>query len=281
MHATYRRSPPFRGVDAVGLGLASALTLVQPAAARPKAFMELGFISGWSGAPVAEVSNVPEAVRYVPTHPDDKGLWQDAIPVRDKPLSPYAALHWVSGRFGFRWPDEADRYSLAFGLEAVTLNSTRRESFNRRRDLAEANYGSDEGPVRGEGTALTYYSIDSDYPLGGRWAAFLEVRGGRSPGNSLGLGLAAYPVTVRAEQGWDRYNRLEVRREFTLAHLLGFNAYATGRRRLGAFGEDVLYVACDGGLVGAGASRTTDTGRGVHVRSNWTWFLTFRLGTEF
>lgn len=193
----------------------------------------VGLELDWVGANV-RVREMPFQIRNVPIHPDDDyASPEDQGPIDKLDYSMAGTLQ--VGATGYR---RFFNDHLRLGASLLWVFPFTEDD---RRNYTNA-VGTDK---RGKGAALTYATFRFHGmipPLENRWAdtflnimpkVFAEVPLIRRI--NLALGASASYFSVTAENGWDRYNKLEVHRQKTLGHFIPATAYLQfGPLRAGA-----------------------------------------------
>jgi hypothetical protein len=152
------------------------------------------------------VSNVPLSIRNVPIHKDDRN-----IPTSDGPIND-TLMHgneWKLLMLGFSTQVrfKAGNFKAEIGGKAsynYNLASTG--------EIAERNYTNYPGTAeRGEGAALTYYTV---YPAGFEYGPYAKISWGW-------FAIEDYFdfSAVRAKNGWDRYDALQTYSTYPLYNL--------------------------------------------------------------
>jgi hypothetical protein len=179
------------------------------------------------------VSDMPFEIRNVPVHRDD--LWsvygQGPVTQLEYDCNHSISLSILYDRVYGTGETDPLRFSWGFGLDWMIDVGT---------DFAERNYmGAPGTEQRGYGTALTYVTLNQGGmipPLGNRYSdIFLnwtprikfEVApfGGKFRNVWFGTSVSYY--TIVAQNGWDRYDKLEVRKDYTLLHDFPVRLYVT------------------------------------------------------
>jgi len=164
-----------------------------------------------AGTPTAQVQTVPLEIRDVPAHPDDSSL--SIAPIKDSEVTHFPYTLNLEAKVGVGF--EGDNFDIRIGPKAG-LVLTGNFSWP-----IERNYTNDPGSdTRGTGAALTYYNLQKE------GLAFIPGASARVSiplGNQL-IGFAEYSVDflhqLFMENGWDRYDKFEVRKTYKLADLI-------------------------------------------------------------
>lgn len=181
----------------------------------------------------AEAKDMPLSFRNVPVHPDD---WGYPGPITSKK---YAAAHEAFLSLMYDWQfgrSESSplRYDLGIGLDWMIVPS----AVGAGGDKAERNYMNAPGTdIRGYGAALTFVgvrqggmipSMDSqlaDFFLNWTPRVRLEVAPFGGYLENLWVGTSVSYFTIDAENGWDRYDKLDVRETRTMLHVIPVRLY--------------------------------------------------------
>jgi len=175
------------------------------------------------------INDMPLSVRNVPVHPDDSGYQSNQGPIERRQFD---ADHSVSIGLSYllEWEGRL-RYRVGFGLNWFLY------PHELVYDNAERNYSSAVGTSqRGEGAALTFVGLEQrgvvppfdaigDYFLNWTPEVRFEVapREGRFRNFFVGASLSYF--NVRAVNGWDRFDRLELRDSKVLSHHIPLRMY--------------------------------------------------------
>jgi hypothetical protein len=152
------------------------------------------------------VSNMPESIRNVPIHNDDRN-----IPTSDGPIND-ALIHgnaWKLLMLGF-----STQVRFKAGDFKAEIGGKVSYNYNLAftDEIAERNYTNAPGtPERGEGAALTYYTV---YAGGFEYGPYAKI--------SFGFfGIEDYFdfSSIRAKTGWDRYDALQTHTTYPLYNL--------------------------------------------------------------
>jgi len=184
----------------------------------------------WLGA---HIDNMPLEIRDVPVHPDDSWAEDNRGPIKE---TKFNASHAISvpimyeREYGTGSKDPL-RIRYGYGLEwTIDVGAT----------FEERNYttrvGSDR---RGDGAALTYVSMRqggmipsfdngwSDIFLNWTPRVKFEVAPFGGTLKNLWFGTSASYFSIAAQNGYDRYDKIDVRKNYTVLHVVPVRAYAT------------------------------------------------------
>lgn len=169
--------------------------------------------------PDLKVNNMPLEVRDVPIHPDDKyALRSNAGPIKQKQYSTNGTL-----MFEMFWRNSLTE-KVNFGLN-INVMAYPNHTFY---DNALRNYTNAVGTeTRGYGAALTFVGIEkrsSKIDYLGLFVPELSLEFLSTSKRSLG-GISVGYYQFDATNGWDRYDSLEVRKRYILAHIYPIGIY--------------------------------------------------------
>jgi hypothetical protein len=179
--------------------------------------------------PIIQVSNIPESIRLVPIHPEDKDVNpSNNGPIADAPLNNIWIIDVASVKMGL----SAKVGNLEFET-AIRMNFSPTVASS----MYSRNYTNNPGTSeRGNGAALTYYRADCQaslmekiveisFPLNipetRTYAEFNEIM--RMP--RLMLGVSQRSLDVGIETGYDRYNSLTTEKFHYLENLTENSIY--------------------------------------------------------
>lgn len=165
------------------------------------------------GTPIAKITTMPEYIRNVPPHPDDsiKTTYPGVIADRGELAMSLGSLGFET-RIGFGIKTDYPDFDLKIGPK---LNF----EISSSSKIAERNYLNHPGTdIRGEGAALTYYNFAM-----GRENSSVCIVPGISVKGSIGKYVQLFTeysadwYEFFVQNGWDRYNRLEVKDAYKIA----------------------------------------------------------------
>ena len=176
--------------------------------------------------PDIKIRNMPLEVRNVPIHPDDTYVSQKkAGPIEEKEYSSIGTIMfgpWIKKDIGKSRAGLRLNWIIYPGIEIA--------------DKELRNYTNAVGTEhRGHGAALTFVGIEKrgifftktpvvDVLLNVTPEVFFEVNISNKKDN-LQLGASVSYARLVADTGWDRFNSLETRELFTLAHIIPVSTY--------------------------------------------------------
>jgi hypothetical protein len=183
--------------------------------------------------------------RNVPKHPDDVGYSENEFGGGQAPIDRKAydcnnsfAVSFLYSRVGIS--NNKPRYNFGIGLDWLVcpyLSS----------DMEKRNYqGGRPGTTdRGYGAALTYISLIQTGIVPSTGICFLDFLFDWGPkakfefalfdmeSNEVWLGVSCSYHALTAQTGWDRYDTLEVRKDYILAHQFPIRTYVLMRDESG------------------------------------------------
>ncbi len=224
----------------IAIVIVAIVSLTLTVQAKSDENFRIGFILGGDFGlrinQIASIENFPEYMRYVPIHPDDayKVPLENNAPIPDDKIK-MSFLNCTGGFYLFGLGSRISLGRLKLMIEARLISSSSFKSHDEVSSLSpesasmrERDYLLTPGSSkRGYGTALTYYGVNYS-SSGPNYVVELELELKEGSESSLNL-LCGYSelfsCLLKLEQGWDRNNRLELRKSFRLQEFNQANFY--------------------------------------------------------
>jgi hypothetical protein len=201
--------------------------------------LTFGMLEGYGGTPIQKVLNVPEIIRYVPTHPDD----HYASEKNNGPIEPDQIRGVSFIDFLVPYVGGGLEFTLGKAYLDLTLNTDMPYFGNlcaralpypdykpdKLYKSYRRNYTNNPGTsTRGYGAALTTYSTAISPIVIPQLSGEIFIPTNLILKNEEGHLLMGYSVrkyTFNMETGWDRYDMYEKNERFPVADILEHSVY--------------------------------------------------------
>lgn len=204
---------------------ATAITLLSfPATVKAESclFYEVG--SGYEENTIDRVDKIPLRIRNVPKHSNDFYAQDTNVaPIQRDYANLYGHHNPIKTKIGIKGLLGRLIPSIGIGIDLPLITL----------DIARRNYTDNVGSEqRGDGAALTYYEVSTLFwPTSNdiRLSIFSELELFVNTKFGVAIGYSLFKESLIAENGWDRYNKLEVKDRYDLADLVVGQPYISFR----------------------------------------------------